>query len=182
MCSTTTDNASLYASAQKNVLFFESNIMRDVTAQYSTQHPGGNTRLNIRLNVMSHWTWPSFLPTEIEICVTSPEDGIFASPKKVLVNGKTICFFKLYQSGDTNIALRELENYKRITGSNLDPDVRICRLLRVVKDDESQLIGLLLTYIECDFLTLSCAVEPDTQPSTRQKWVDQNHGHLDAVT
>jgi serine/threonine protein kinase len=122
--------------------------------------------------------WPSFLPKEIEICITNPEDSILASPGKVLVNGKAICSFKLYQSGDTDMALRELENYKRITESNLDHDVRICSLLGVVKDDENQLIGLLLTYVECDFLTLACAVEPDTLASTKQKWVDQVTGIL----
>ncbi|KAE9376600.1 hypothetical protein N431DRAFT_435874 [Stipitochalara longipes BDJ] len=122
--------------------------------------------------------WPSFLPTEVELCITSPEDAISTSPSRVLVDGKTICFFKPYQHGDTNIALRELENYKRITESNLDPDVRICRLLGVVKDDENQLIGLLLTYIDSDFLTLACAVEPDTPASTKQKWVDQVTGIL----
>lgn len=122
--------------------------------------------------------WPSFLPMEIEICITNPEDAIFASPNKVLVDGKAICFFKLYQPGDTNIALRELENYKRITESYLDPDIRICRLLGVVKDEKNHLIGLLLIYIECDFLTLACAVEPDTPASTKQKWVDQVTGTL----
>jgi serine/threonine protein kinase len=76
------------------------------------------------------------------------------------------------------MALRELENYKLITESNLDPDVRICRLLGVIKDEENQLIGLLLTYIECDFLTLAFAVEPDTPASTKQKWVDQVTGIL----
>jgi tRNA A-37 threonylcarbamoyl transferase component Bud32 len=117
--------------------------------------------------------WPSFLPTEVEICITNPEDAISARPSKVLVNGNAICFAKLYQANETNMALRELENYKRITESNLDPNVRICRLLGVIKDDENQLIGLLLTYIDCDFLTLACAVEHDTPVSTRQKWVDQ---------
>ncbi|KAF8864637.1 hypothetical protein BDZ45DRAFT_669409 [Acephala macrosclerotiorum] len=122
--------------------------------------------------------WPSFLPTEIEVCITNPEDAIFATPNKVLINGKTISFFKLYQANETNMALRELENYKRITESNLDSDVRICRLLGVVKDDENQLIGLLLTYVECDFLTLTCAAKPDTPASTKQKWVDQVTGIL----
>lgn len=117
--------------------------------------------------------WPSFLPVDIEICLTSPEDSIFAPPSKVLVNGKTICFFKLYPDGNTKAALRELENYKLITYSNLDLEARICRLLGVVKDDENQLIGLLLTYIECDFITLACAVEPETPLCRKQKWVDQ---------
>jgi len=54
--------------------------------------------------------WPSFLPTEVEICIMNPEDAIFASPNKVLVtlNGKKeICFAKLYQANETNMALRE---------------------------------------------------------------------------
>ncbi|CZR64314.1 uncharacterized protein PAC_14212 [Phialocephala subalpina] len=122
--------------------------------------------------------WPSFLPTEIEICITNPEDAISASPNKVLVDGKTICFFKRYRSGDTDIALRELENYKRITESNLDPDVRICRLLGVVKDEENLFFGLLLTYVECDFQTLACAAGPDTPTSAKQKWVNQVTGIL----
>jgi hypothetical protein len=40
--------------------------------------------------------WPLFLPAEIEICIKNPKDAIFAPPNKVLVNGKKICFFKLY--------------------------------------------------------------------------------------
>lgn len=122
--------------------------------------------------------WPSFLPAEVEICVKTPEDAISASSKKVLVNGNTICFFKLFEYGKTKMALRELENYKQITESNLDPAVRICRLFGVVKNEENQFIGLLLTYIDCDFLTLTCAVEPDTPVSNKQKWVDQVTGTL----
>ena len=53
--------------------------------------------------------WPSFLPTEIEICVTNPEDAIFASPNKVLINGKTVCFFKLYQWRDKYCSPRNRE-------------------------------------------------------------------------
>jgi hypothetical protein len=117
--------------------------------------------------------WPSFLPAEIEICIKNPKDAIFAPPNKVLVNGKTICFFKLYQANDTKVALRKLEKYKQITEANLDADVRICRLLGVVKDDENQLIRLLLTFVECDFVTLTCAVEADTPASTKKKWADQ---------
>jgi len=122
--------------------------------------------------------WPSFLPSEIEICIRNPGDAIFPPPNKVLVNGKTICYFKLYQPGDTKRALRELENYRRITESNLDPNARFCRLLGIIKDDENLLIGLLLTYIECNYVTLACAVEPDTPVSIKQKWVDQVTGTL----
>jgi tRNA A-37 threonylcarbamoyl transferase component Bud32 len=35
-----------------------------------------------------------------------------------------------------------------------------------------------LTYVDCGFVTLACAVEPDTPSSTKQKWVDQVTGIL----
>jgi serine/threonine protein kinase len=131
------------------------------------------TALCLKLDDSAILSSMALLPTEIGICVTNPKDAVVASPNKVLINGKTICFFKLYQYVDTNTALYKLESYKRIIESNLDPDVRIYRLLGVVKDDRNQLIGLLLTYVECNFLTLTCAVEPNTPASTKQKWVDQ---------
>ncbi|KAH8756938.1 hypothetical protein BGZ57DRAFT_944677 [Hyaloscypha finlandica] len=134
----------------------------ELTPVQSDGRGAGIMPLGIQLdNSAFSLAWPLFLPKEIEICITNPEDAIFVSPRKVLIN-----------------ALRELENYKRITESNLDPDIRICSLLGVVKDDENQLIGLLLTYIDCDFLTLACAAEPDTPASTKQKWVDQVTGTL----
>jgi hypothetical protein len=74
--------------------------------------------------------------------------------------------------------LRELKNYRWITESDIDADVRICRLLGNVKDDGNQLCGLLFTYVGCDFVTLACAVEPNTPAFTQQSWVDQVTGIL----
>lgn len=128
--------------------------------------------------------WPSLPSTAIELCIPNPEDEIISAsgaPNKVLatLDGKReICFVKMYQHGDNERALRELATYRRITESDLDPDVRICRLRGVIKDkdeeDRNLLIGLLLTYIDCDFVTLSCA-GADTLPSstTKQRWVNQ---------
>ncbi|RFU31064.1 hypothetical protein B7463_g5292, partial [Scytalidium lignicola] len=117
--------------------------------------------------------WPSFHPSKVEICIAGPEDNICPSPSKVLVNGKTVCFFKPYGRGEVRLALRELENYRHIEESNLGHDVRICRLYGIVKDDIGRLMGLLLTYIDCDYVTLACAVQADTPASLKQKWADQ---------
>ena len=43
----------------------------------------------------------------------------------------------------------------------------------IVKDDGDRLVGLLLTYIDCDYVTLTCAVHADTPASLKQKWVNQ---------
>jgi hypothetical protein len=102
-------------------------------------------------------SWPSFPLTALELCITNdPYAAISASPNKVLITltgKKEICFVKLYQAGDTNTARRELATYKQITESDLDRNVRICRLLGLIRDDQNQLIGLPLTYIDCDFVS-----------------------------
>ncbi|KAH8820263.1 hypothetical protein F5884DRAFT_744624 [Xylogone sp. PMI_703] len=117
--------------------------------------------------------WPSFYSSEVKICITSPEDNICPCPSKVLVSEKTICFFKPYERGDKRLALREVENYRCIKESGLAHDVRICRLYGIVRDDKARLIGLLLTYVDCGYVTLACAIHPDTPTILKQKWVDQ---------
>ncbi|KAG9230415.1 kinase subdomain-containing protein [Amylocarpus encephaloides] len=93
---------------------------------------------------------------------------------KDIRNGKGVkCFFKPYSNGDTNVATREVASYRKITGSNLASDVRICRLSGVVKDEWDRLMGLLLTYIDCDHVTLAYAPGEETPDSLKQKWVNQ---------
>ncbi|RDL41820.1 uncharacterized protein BP5553_01799 [Venustampulla echinocandica] len=81
--------------------------------------------------------------------------------------------FKPYSNGDTNGATREVASYRKTTESNLTPDVRICRLDGVVKDEWDRLMGLLLNYIDCDHVTLACAPDEETPDSLKQKWVNQ---------
>lgn len=67
----------------------------------------------------------------------------------------------------------ELDSYSKIKAASIDVSLRISRLLGLVRDQQGLVSGLLLTYIDCGRVTLSCAVKPLTPPDLRQKWVEQ---------
>jgi serine/threonine protein kinase len=98
---------------------------------------------------------------------------IFPNSEEVLVDGQTVCFFKQWGAGEKRSARRELESYKRI-GNILDVEVRTPRLCGVVQaGEDSCCIGLLLSWIDCQYTTLECALRPDTPMGLRRKWADQ---------
>ncbi|KAF1959801.1 hypothetical protein CC80DRAFT_406189 [Byssothecium circinans] len=118
--------------------------------------------------------WPSFHPQQVQLCGDSPEEALSRCPSKVLVGGKTTCFFKTCHFGDTRRVREEIRNYKRIEEAGLAKDLRISRLHGLVQDDDNgPIYGLLLSYIDCRNKTLACAVRPDTPGSLRQQWADQ---------
>lgn len=118
--------------------------------------------------------WPSFHPRQVQLCDDYPEEALSRAPAKVLVDGKTTCFFKAYHSGDTRSARDKLSNYKSIGEAGLERHLRISRLYGLVQDDNSGLVyGLLLSYIDCRNVTLGCAVKPDTPSYFRQQWANQ---------
>ncbi|KMU79495.1 hypothetical protein CISG_01913 [Coccidioides immitis RMSCC 3703] len=123
----------------------------------------------------------SFHPRQIQICVDRPKDIYFETPKKVLVDGQTVCFFKQWGAGEKRGALRELQSYKRIE-KLLDMEVQIPRLCGVVLDDEGcHCIGMLLSWIDCQYTTLECALRADPPMNLRQKWADQLAASLDRL-
>jgi hypothetical protein len=130
-------------------------------------------RPGVWLNDDSWSTWPVFSHSSITICPIRPDGIISPSPKKVLVKGATTCFFKSYAEGQERLAALELENYQRIKESTLSLDARITRVHGLVKDEQEYLMGILLTYVDCHYVTLACAVEDDTLPSLKRKWLDQ---------
>lgn len=124
---------------------------------------------------------PSFYSRQIQICVDRPEDLYFETPKKVLVNGQAVCFLKQWGAGEKRGALRELESYKRI-GKLLGMEVQTPRLCGVVQDEEDRrCIGLLLSWIDCQYTTLECALRADTPVDLRRKWADQLTASLDLL-
>ncbi|PGH23711.1 hypothetical protein AJ80_02317 [Polytolypa hystricis UAMH7299] len=128
-----------------------------------------------------HSSCPSFHPRQVEICVDRPEDTYFESAKKVLV-GKTICFFKQWSAGDKRSALRELESYICIEQLRLGMEVPVPCLFGVVQSEgDSRYQGLLLSWIDCQNMTLECALGPKTPIDLRQKWVDQLTVSLDRL-
>ncbi|KAL1864294.1 hypothetical protein VTK73DRAFT_5968 [Phialemonium thermophilum] len=118
--------------------------------------------------------WTTFYdPADVVLRFGNPEDALFKPPRKVLVNdGKTACFFKpCYSTVQTK---NELEAYRKIASSKLDPQLRICRLFGLVTDDNGAVLGLLLTYIDHNGGSLASSVDPHyPSPSTKKGWVDE---------
>jgi serine/threonine protein kinase len=86
---------------------------------------------------------------------------------------ETLFYFNNFEMGETAPATREMENYKRITMADLASDIRISRLHGLVMDDDERLLGLLLTYIDCGYTTLSCAAHGDAPALLKHKWASQ---------
>ncbi|KAF4417527.1 Serine/threonine-protein kinase PKH1 [Fusarium austroafricanum] len=94
-------------------------------------------------------------------------------PRKVRLNDGTIAFLKLVHRGDKQFLKNELDTYRKIDGAQLDNMVRISCLHGLVRNNDRVIFGLLLTYIDCECVTLSCAVQPGTQVAQREKWAAQ---------
>jgi hypothetical protein len=95
-----------------------------------------------------------FRPSEIEVSFEKPDYALSETPTRVLVEldesgHKTLCFLKTFALGDTLGLEKELEAHLRILESSLAHDARIARLRGVVAvEEDSQILGLLLTYID----------------------------------
>ncbi|KAJ4328600.1 hypothetical protein N0V84_000959 [Fusarium piperis] len=114
--------------------------------------------------------WTSFKPSEIRVCeekVIGPPDH---TPRKVLLKDDTIAFLKLMHRGDKRFLKTELNTYNKIDKAQLESTTRVSHLHGLVRDKEGAILGLLLTYIDCGNLTLSCAVKPETPTALREKW------------
>ncbi|KAJ4200844.1 hypothetical protein NW759_015759 [Fusarium solani] len=106
--------------------------------------------------------WTSFKPSEIRVC-----------EEKVLLKDDTVTFLKLMHRGDKQFLTTELDTYNKIDKVRLDNTTRVSRLHDLVRDDSGAILGLLLTYIDCKNLTLSCAVKPEMSTVWREKWIVQ---------
>lgn len=126
--------------------------------------------------------WTKFKdPAKIILSFESPEDALYNSPRKVLIeNGQIGCFYKPCHSRLE--AMKELTTYKKILEANLyndtDDKVNICKLHGVVIDESDFILGILLSYIDCPgSAALSWRVIPeDTEDpplALRKKWVKQ---------
>jgi hypothetical protein len=117
--------------------------------------------------------WASFSPSEVRICQEKVVGPPSHTPRKVLLNDGTIAFLKLVHRGDKQFLKNELDTYRKIDGAQLDNRIRISRLHGLVRNNDGVIFGLLLTYIDCERVTLSCAVQPGTQVALRERWAAQ---------
>jgi serine/threonine protein kinase len=120
--------------------------------------------------------WPTFEPSEIQTCDDQIGFGPPShTPAKVLLHDGTIAFLKLIRPGDKRFLLKEIETYRKIHHAHLHKDVRISRLLGLVRDRNNEVYGLLLTFIDCERRTLFCAIQQETPKHLRQRWATQVH-------
>ncbi|OAR02395.1 hypothetical protein LLEC1_02527 [Akanthomyces lecanii] len=112
--------------------------------------------------------WPAYLPSEIQL---DEEAAYDSTPRRVILPDSTAAFFKLMGRGEKRTLEKELLSYERIRTSPLPTSVRISRLLGLVRDESSTVFGLLLTHIDCENQTLTCAIESGAPESLRRQWV-----------
>lgn len=112
--------------------------------------------------------WPGYLPSEIQL---DEEAAYDCFPQRVILPNGTVAFFKLMGRGDKSILDKELSSYEKARNSGLPSSVRTSRLLGLVKGESGTVFGLLLTYIDCQGQTLTCAVEADAPGFLRRQWV-----------
>lgn len=116
--------------------------------------------------------WKSLDPSEVQICHEKVIGPPSHTPRKVLLNDGTVAFLKLVRHGDKQSLKNELDTYGKIKRAQLDNNMRISRLHGLVRNNDV-IFGILLTYIDCKRVTLSCAVQPGTEVSLREKWAVQ---------
>ncbi|KAF2467282.1 uncharacterized protein BDR25DRAFT_376225 [Lindgomyces ingoldianus] len=118
-------------------------------------------------------TLPVYRPNDIHVRLNDNVVALPTNPCKVYIKGKDVCFFKQILAGDVGMTVTELATYTKINAAKLGEDVRVSRLLGVVEDEHtSRIVGLLLSYIDCENMTLSCAAQAGERAS-HDKWLKQ---------
>ncbi|KAF2275273.1 uncharacterized protein EI97DRAFT_434489 [Westerdykella ornata] len=119
-------------------------------------------------------TFPSYHPRELRICSENGEGGRSIPPHKVTIDGTSTYFFKAYGREHYTCAPREISNYKAVKDAGFEDGLRIARLHGIVRDGRSNVVfGILLTFVDCNCVTLERAVKPDTTLSVREHWARQ---------
>jgi hypothetical protein len=110
-----------------------------------------------------------YRPNDIHMRLDEDAVALPTNIGKVYIEGKYVCFFK----EDVLMTVTELATFTKITAAKLGEDVRVSRLLGVVEDeDTSRIVGLLLSYIDCENTTLSHAAKSGERTS-HDKWLKQ---------
>lgn len=119
--------------------------------------------------------FPVYHPREIQVGSDETSTVLPGIPRRVFINGQPQpSFYKMVYSGDLTTTTREIIAYSKIHMANFDPTVLTSKLKRIVQDDEGNILGLLLSYIECGGTKLYRIGGQDPMYShLRQKWVDQ---------
>lgn len=117
---------------------------------------------------------PLFCPSEVSICNKNSKHALTEYPTKVLVGKETICYLKVFSPGWEREALREIKAYIRINELEIRDGLHVPFLFGLVQgEDSTSCLGLLLSYIDCNNMTLESIVSDNTPKPLRQRWADQ---------
>lgn len=145
-----------------------------VAVPMSTDHEA-EVIYGVRLDEAYCAPWPSFRPCQLRILQDDPPSPV---PSKVEMDDGRVAFLKLMQPGQRGSYVGELEAYGRIRDARLDESLPISWLHGILRDGGIA-YGLLLTYVDCERVTLHCAAaNPECAPRLRQAWAAQIEGIL----
>ncbi|CAI7665446.1 unnamed protein product [Penicillium glandicola] len=106
--------------------------------------------------------FPVYHPREVQVPISADSAALPGVPRKIVYGG------------DMGITAREILTYSRIRLAKFDPPILTSQLEGLVQDDDGYVMGLALSYINCDGATLNCIDGRDPKFfELRQKWVDQ---------
>ncbi|PWY62352.1 hypothetical protein BO83DRAFT_403980 [Aspergillus eucalypticola CBS 122712] len=114
-------------------------------------------------DVALHPGWSEYTPEKVQQCVSDGQYDYSKHPRKVSVDGN-LCFLNDPRSK------REL-----FVWLSDNAQVRVPRLIGVVYAAQHcrHAIGILLSLVDCDNLTLSCALHDEVTILQRRKWEEQ---------
>lgn len=163
---------------------FEANL----TAVDDTLVPGEIHAMDDIENVIGNagllWktTCPIFEAREVEVLSDDPTYILVDEPTRVQVKGKEL-FFKACMDPDDSVGAHEVLTLEKIFKARFDQqEVRTSRLYGIVEDEKSQMIGLLLHYIQVDDTMHGKVI--DAEPSVsdlKDKWKRQVTGTVEAL-
>lgn len=117
---------------------------------------------------------PIYRPDEVEVPISMESGALPAVPRKVYINGQQLAFLKSVGAGDVDSTCRELKAYAKMQSTSLAESINTSSLLGIVQILSSgRIVGLLLSYIECNDRTLLCTGKGRQYVSMRRKWLDQ---------
>lgn len=153
--------------------FLHANDRDDLELIEAVNDPGKRVRLGTRVHDDLSHSWPSFTPSQVNVCAENSIQALRDGPQEVRAADCDVpLFFKPYVCGDRRSAERELKAYTQIRQAKFS-QLRTSTLFGLVHDNSGYLLGLLLHYIDCEGVTLKYAVTPEVSLSTRQYWAAQ---------
>ncbi|RJE21202.1 Protein kinase domain protein [Aspergillus sclerotialis] len=127
---------------------------------------------------LGEWTvyskWKVFQPSQIQLCCGQDDNEVLSKiPRKVIADGETY-FYKPLDHDDKECAVREMETYKRLEHLGADERLHVPRLYGVVQDKQTgRVLGLMLSWINCENKTLECALAQENPSAMLVKWDQQ---------